>query len=343
MFYIGMDVHGKWTRIEGFDPATGETVSFPKVDNDVAVLREVLSSLDGPVHAAMEIGTNAWAMYWTLHEIVDELIVVDSLDTWGREGRRGAKTDKRDAKGLAKKLYEGKLKALYVPDKQTQDYRCLVRARVSTMRRVTALVNEVGAVLRSWGIIVESSLLTDKGRMLIKESRERLPENSILVLDSLLSQLDCVRKEEDLLTERIEQIASEDSTCQLLMSIPSVGSITAFAVRAEVGDIRRFPSAKHLVSYCGLGPLVEQSAEKCRNGKLPNACNKILRYLLLLRGSSLATLKGDNPLKRSFFRAALRGHVNDGKVSAARKLVRIMYAMMTYKESWNPAKAAART
>lgn len=343
MLYIGMDVHSKWTRIEGFDPDTGETVSFPKVSNDPEALKEVFSTLDGPLHAAMEIGTNAWCMYWTLSQFVDELMVVDTLDTWGREGRRGAKTDRRDAKKLALKLCRGELKALYVPDKQTQDYRCLIRAKMNTTRRVTALVNETGAVLRSWGILVDCGLLTNKGRKLIEEVREKLLKNSLLVLDGLIEQLDSARKQEDLFTERIEQIVLEDKACRLLLSIPGVGPITAFAVRAEVGDIERFPSAKHLVSYCGLGPLVEQSAEKLRRGRLPKACNKVLRYLLLLRGSSLAMTKGDNPLKRAFYRVAMRGHVNDGKVNAARKLVRIMYAMMKYQESWNPAKAAARS
>ena len=262
MFYIGMDVHGKWTRIEGFDPDTGEVVSFPKVANDPEALGEVFSTMDGPIHAAMEIGTNAWAMYWTLRQMVDELIVVDTLETWGREGRRGAKTDKRDAKGLARKLYEGTLKALYVPDKLTQDYRVLIRARVSTTRRVTALVNEIGAVLRSWGVVVDCSLLREKGKKLIEESRERLPENSLVVLDGLVRQLECAREEEDRFTGMIEKLAAADETCRILMTAPDVGPITAFAMRAEVGDIRRFRSAKHLVSYCGLCPVVQQSAEK---------------------------------------------------------------------------------
>ena len=109
-----------------------------------------------------------------------------------------------------------------------------------------------------------------------------------------------------------------------------------------MGDIGRFRSAKHLVSYCGLGRLVEQSAEKLRHGNLPKSCNKLLRYVLLLRGSGLATAKGDNPIRRAFLRTALRGHVNDGKINAARKLVRIMYAMMKYQQPWDPMKAAAR-
>jgi len=83
-----MDVHSKWTRIEGFSPETGETVSYPKVPNEREAFEEVLGSLDGPLYGAMEIGTNAWAMYWTLLEFFEDLKVVDTLDTWGREGRR---------------------------------------------------------------------------------------------------------------------------------------------------------------------------------------------------------------------------------------------------------------
>jgi len=69
----------------------------------------------------------------------------------------------------------------------------------------------------------------------------------------------------------------------------------------------------------------------------------VLKYLLILRGSGLAAGKQDNPLRRAFVRAALRGHVNDGKVNAARKLTRIMFAMMKHQESWNPLKAAAKS
>jgi transposase len=342
MLYIGMDVHSKWSCIRGFNPETGETINHPRVPNNLEALREVFDSLDGPFYGAMEIGTNAWAMYWTLLEFFEKLIVVDALETWGKEGRRGPKTDGRDALGLAFKMSRGELNALYVPDKVTQDYRCLIRARVNATRRVTKLVNEVGSLLRSWGVMVSSSLLTQKGEKLIEDCRERLPENALFVLDGLIEQLRLAKELEGKLTGRIEKLAAGDDTCKLLMSIPDIGPITAFAVRAEVGEIGRFASAKHLVSYCGLGPVVSQSADRIHYKGLPKACNKILKYLLILRGSGLARGKRDNPLRRAFIRTAMRGHVNDGKISAARKLVRIMYAMMKHKEPWDLAKAAAR-
>ena len=39
-----------------------------------------------------------------------------------------------------------------------------------------------------------------------------------------------------------------------LMTIPGVALLTATALLAFIGDIRRFPSARHLASYLGLTP-----------------------------------------------------------------------------------------
>ncbi len=77
-------------RVAGFDPDSGELISYAKVQNDSEALREVFGKLDEPLYGAMEIGTNAWAMYWTLLEFFEQLVVVDPLETWGSEGRRGA-------------------------------------------------------------------------------------------------------------------------------------------------------------------------------------------------------------------------------------------------------------
>lgn len=341
MLYLGLDVHSKWMRVEGFNPLTGETISIPKVANDRESIVAAFKNLDEPLHGAMEIGTNAWAVYWMLLEFFEDLVVVDALTTWGREPRRGAKTDKRDALKLAEKLYRGELSRLYIPDKCTQDYRCLIRARVNATRRVTQTVNEIGSILRSWGIIVEFSLLTKRGKGLLEASRTKLPKNSLLVLDGLLEELYYAIKQEERLTDRIKEIAQEDEICKILVTAPNVGPLTAFAMRAEVGDINRFPSVKHLISYVGLGPVVHQSAGQLHYGGLPRSCNKILRYFVILRASSVSNTKEDNPIRRAYFRAALKGHVNDGKINAARKLLRIMYAMMKRKECWDAEKAAA--
>ena len=163
MLYLGLDVHSKWMAIRGFDATTGELVDINRQPNDEESLAEVFGNLPGPLYGAMESGTNSWAVYRALESYFERLIVVDPATVWGRDARRGAKTDRRDAMKLAMKMYRGELEALYVPDVKTQDQRALARAKVNASRHVTKLVNEIGSLLRSWGIIVDCSLLSKWG------------------------------------------------------------------------------------------------------------------------------------------------------------------------------------
>ena len=54
--------------------------------------------------------------------------------------------------------------------------------------------------------------------------------------------------------------------CQRLRTIPYVGPLTAFVLRAELGDITRFATADKLIAYAGLTPRVLQSGDHCRLG-----------------------------------------------------------------------------
>ena len=51
-----------------------------------------------------------------------------------------------------------------------------------------------------------------------------------------------------------------------LLTLPGVNFVTAAALLAAVGEIRRFPTSRQLVSYLGLDPRVSQSgAEPARH------------------------------------------------------------------------------
>ena len=63
MLCLGLDVHSKWMTIRGFDLQTGEEVYLKRVSNESESVRETFSSLNGPIRAVMESGTNSWAMY----------------------------------------------------------------------------------------------------------------------------------------------------------------------------------------------------------------------------------------------------------------------------------------
>jgi transposase len=280
-------------------------------------------------------------VYRILEPYFEELMVVDPATVWGRVIRRGAKTDRRDAFTLALKMHRGELTPLYVPDVETQDKRALGRAKINASRRVTKLVNEIGAELRSWGIILHCSLLSQEGQALIEDSRAKLPEFSLIVLEGLLEQLKLARETEEKLESLLVAEAAEDETCKLLMSIPDVGPITAFVVRAEIGDINRFRSADALINYSGLCPTVDQSSERTYYGRLNKACNRYLKYVLVLRAQGMARSKKKNPLRDTYWRIVLKGK-NHAKIAVSRQLTRVMYRMLKDKTPWRASEITKR-
>jgi transposase len=337
MLYLGLDVHSKWMTVRGLNPETGEEVEIKRLPNDIDSLDQYFSDLEGPIFGAMESGTNSWAVYRILECYFEKLFVVDPATVWGRVVRRGAKTDRRDAMKLALKMCRGELEPLYVPDPQTQDLRALTRAKIQASRHVTKLVNEMGSLLRSWGIIVDCSLLSQKGQKLIEQSKPRLPQYSLKVLDTWLEMLRAAQVAEGELEKDVKAEAAKDETCRMLMSIPDVGPLTALVIRSEVGDINRFGSAAALICYCGLSPSVSQSSENVYYGKLNKACNRYLKYVLVLRAQGMARSKQENPMRQTYWRVVIKGK-NHAKIAVARQLVRVIYRMLKNREPWNASK-----
>lgn len=332
MLYLGLDVHGKWTTLVGFEAETGEVVERTRVSNEPSRLGAVLESLGGPLRGVMEVGTNAWSMYRVLRPYFEELVVVDPSAVWDRRRERGAKTDRRDALRLAQLLARGELQGVWIPDERTQDLRVLARGKVRASWWVTRACNELGSLLRSWGYPVERSLLRRRGRQLLEEVR--LPGHSQRVLELWRELLETAERIEAELEQAVKEEAKADPVCQLLQSVPQVGPLTAVLVRAEVGEVRRFRSAKALVSYAGLCPRVSQSGEQCRYGRLGGWGDRWLRYVLVLAANRLAREAKDSRLHRLWWRMSLRHNTNEAKIVVARKLAQLLWRMLTDGRRW---------
>jgi transposase len=323
--------------VRGFNPETGEEIEVKRLPNDIDSLDQYFRDLDGPLYGAMEAGTNSWAVYRILEPYFEKLIVVDPATVWGKITRRGAKTDRRDAMKLAMNLYRGELQPLYVPDPRTQDLRALTRAKINASRHVTKLVNEIGAMLRSWGVVIDCSLLSKKGQELVEESKSRLPKHSRKALEMWLEMLRRAQETESELEEDVRAEAVNDETCQILMSIPDVGPLTALVIRSEVGSIDRFSSAAALICYCGLSPTVSQSSDSVHYGKLNKACNRYLKYVLVLRAQGIGRSREANPIRATYWRVLAKGK-NHAKIAVARQLVRVIYHMLKNGQRWDASK-----
>jgi transposase len=336
MLYLGLDVHSKWSTVVGLQAETGELIERDRVPNER--LGETVAALPAPRCGVLETGTQAWALYRQLRPLFAELHIVDAAQMWDRRRDHRAKTDRRDARRLAQALAEGKLKGeVWIPDEHIQELRVLERAKIRATRWVTKLTNELGSLLRAWGVDVPQSLLSERGRQVLAQTQ--LPPHSQRVLALWRELWERLQQVEEELEVAVSAEAAADPVCQCLMGVPQVGPLTALVLRAEIGDIGRFARAKSLVQYCGLAPQVSQSSDTCRYGPLPPTGNRWMRYVLVLLANRIARSGTDNRLRRLYWRSVMRRDKHAAKIAVARKLVHLLWHMLSRGQAWQEQPA----
>ena len=114
-----------------------------------------------------------------------------------------------------------------------------------------------------------------------------------------------------------------------------MGLLTATALVALVGDIRRFPSGRHFASFLGLTPKEDSSASRRRLGAISKQGDVYVRMLLIHGARSVllhAKSAGAADVVAAWARATQqrRGH-NVAAVAVANKLARIVWAVWTHQ------------
>jgi transposase len=93
--------------------------------------------------------------------------------------------------------------------------------------------------------------------------------------------LDAVRVEIRAASKKVQQLAEEDRDALLLMSIPGMGYYSALLTTSEIGDVKRFRSAKQLCAYAGLVPSTHASGNTCFHGHITKQGSRWLRWILI--------------------------------------------------------------
>ena len=169
--------------------------------------------------------------------------------------------------------------------------------------------------------------------------RPSLATSVNLVLATTLANLRALTQSLTSVNAAIEKALAGFTTT--LQTIPGVGPIYAAGIFAEIGDIRRFASDAQLAKYAGLAWRKRQSGNfTAEDTPLMRHSNAILRYYLVEAANSV---KNHNPIYRAFYEKkkneANRRKHKRALVLTARKLVRLIYAMLSRGEIYQPEKA----
>ena len=162
---------------------------------------------------------------------------------------------------------------------------------------------------------------------------QELPVDERETVDACLRHITFLDREIAELETQLAAAVLASPDMRRLLTLPGVNSVSAAAFMAAVGDIRRFPTARHLVSYLGLNPRVHQSgSERARHGRITKQGPSDARHVLVEAAWRAARETG--PLRAFSQRVAARRGPNIATVAVARKLVVIAWHMLARDEEY---------
>ena len=337
MVYVGIDLHRRTSHVAAFDEQGLELLSR-RVANDPEALRAVFSELGGEAKVALEA---AFGWEW-LADLLEregiELHLAHPRHTKAIAAAR-VKTDAVDARTLAHLLRTDLLPEAYVAPRELRELRELLRHHIALTRLRTALKNRVHALLAREGVQHgRAELFGPKGRTFLGELS--LPEPTRRRLESLLALIADFDRELATVKREIQAHAKTDPRVAVLTQIPGVGAFIALLVIAEVGEVSRFPSARHLDSWAGLTPRVRNSGERVRLGAITHQGSPHLRWGLVQAAQT--AVHADGPLKTTYERIKHRRGSKVAKVAVAREILTLCYYGLRDGEIRRLEAAAAR-
>lgn len=257
---------------------------------------------------------------------------------------RRNKTDRTDAKGILEASRNEEIRAVPVKTVAQQALTSLHRLRSGWMKERTARINTLRGLLREFGIFIPvgSRQVVPAVWAFIEDAEADVPD----VLRPFFAEL-CreIRELEARILQVERQLTAMSKQLPLvgqLLTIPGIGLLTATALVAFIGDIRRFPSARHLGSYLGLTPREYSSGLKRRLGRISKRGDGYLRTLLIHGARSvLLHARTSRPDRlREWAHGLSETHVhNKAAVAVANKMARIVWAVWTRSQPYQPAAA----
>ena len=357
----GLDVHQKsvvaCVRIHGPDGrAKTETRTFA---TDTAALLELSTWLEetGCTHAVMEATGVYWKPVWHILEESCALVLANAHYVRNVPGR---KTDVSDAAWLADLLAHGLVRVSFVPERPTQELRDLTRTRKQLVRQRAQHVNRLHKVLEDANLKIGSYITditgvtgrailnalvsgeTDPEKLanlrnprlktpreeLIKALRGKITQHHRFLLQMHLEQIDSADRSVATLDSQIEeQTRPLGEEIRLLEDMTGMSRTSACVVLAEIGsDMSRFPSCRHLVSFSGLCPGLNQSAGKSRSAKLKKGSVWLKTVMV---NCAWAAARSKNTYARAqFHRLKSRRGAKKAIVAVAASMLTAIYFML---------------
>ena len=340
MHNFGIDIHSTFYQVCLVDE-NGELTEFKVTtsDEDKAALVQRLAAAPGCT-VAMEACTGAFHLYDLIRSGAPDakVIVVDPMAMRQRFPKKGKKTDRVDARNLASLAQYGDTLGVWVPSKEIRRMRQLTDARCHTVEIANIEMNRIHSMLKENGLVWKgrsNALWTRKGMDWLRERMASWHPEQQLTCQQALDRLAIYQQQIDELGKQMSAWCHNSGIAELLSSIPGVGDVGAFTILSEMGDWQRFKTAKQLVAYAGLNPMVSQSGSRAAlPGRISKRGKSRLRWICVQL--ALVSMKHCQNLGRFYERIRKKTRsAGKAKVATARKLLTLCWHILKSGRPYN--------
>ena len=248
---------------------------------------------------------------------------------------RGNKNDANDAVAIVEASSRPNLRLVNVKSLDKQDIQSLHRMRERLVRNRTGLINQTHGLLAEYGL-----LLGARKKAFIQGVTQALNNEHLspLIKEQLRFNLD----ELEHTTARIKSIEAElakfvrqDTSANILQSIPGIGLLNASGLAAKYGDPNQFANARELAVHLGLTPRQVASGHRQQMLGISKRGDRYLRKQLIHGARALLARAPKHP-NDALCQWAVRlkdrrGH-NVAVTALARKLAPLAWTLLHKQE-----------
>jgi transposase len=285
LLYLGLDVHAENIAVALAEAGRdGEVRNYGEIPNTFHSVEKLLRKLGQPdkeLRVCYEAGPCGFVLARFLKKkgIACD-VIAPSLTPKGSGDK--IKTDRRDARMLARLHRAGELTAVHVPDERDEAIRDLCRARTDAVQDQRSGRNQLKAFLLRNGYRYGEKTSWSAAHM--RYLRELiLPHPAMkIVLEEYLQCIDAAAERIERLEVHMKALLEEwhmKPVVLALMGFKGYQTVAAMITVSEIGDIHRFPHPRQLMAYLGLVPSESSSGGSRAQGTITKCGNGHLRWI----------------------------------------------------------------
>lgn len=285
--YVGFDTHKNSIVIAIADEKrAGEVRSFGTIPYDFDILDKFIRkqiSQNIELRCVYEAGPTGFGLYRYLRSKGIDCIVVAPSTIPKKDGVR-IKTDRRDACNLARLHRAGELEAIFVPAREDEAMRDLVRGR-DDARHASRKAKQklLSFLLRHGKTYSGKTNWTVAHFNWLAELKIDHPAQQI-AYQEYIGAIHETQSRLGRLDKEINKMAKEWEKAPLVAAIQSlrgIAELTAVTILAELGNLERFSNPKQLMAYLGLVPSVYSTGTRTKYGGITKMGNGFVRRALV--------------------------------------------------------------